>query len=155
MDEHRYRESRLCRLFGNPVVYQLVILLDAGGPLTPSKLAKSIGRQISTISIHLAKLRNADVVRYDTSGKETRYWLKHKAEMRGLLRNLERVVQVSANISKRRPPSAKSPSVRSCARLTFPIASRLVPIRSFQRFENSQNVQASAAIDRSILSLPH
>jgi len=63
MDERRYRESRLCRLLGNPIVYQLVLLLDAGGPLTPSKLAKLIGRQISTISIHLAKLRNADVVR--------------------------------------------------------------------------------------------
>jgi len=63
MDEKRYRESRLCRLLGNPIVYQLVLLLDAGGPLTPSKLAKLIGRQISTISIPLAKLRNADVVR--------------------------------------------------------------------------------------------
>ena len=98
MDEQRYRESRLCRLLGNPVVYQLVILLDTAGPLTPSQLAKSIGRQISTISIHLAKLRNADVVRYDTSGKETRYWLKHKAEMRKLLRNLEEVVQVSVKV---------------------------------------------------------
>jgi len=34
--------------------------------LTPSKLAKLIGRQVSTISIHLAKLRNGDIVRYDT-----------------------------------------------------------------------------------------
>lgn len=89
MDEKHYRESQLCRLLGNPIVYQLVLLLDASGPLTPSRLAKLIGRQISTISIHLAKLRNADVVRYDTSGKETRYWLKHKSEMRGLLRMLE------------------------------------------------------------------
>ena len=73
MAEKRYRESRLCRLLGNPIVYQLVILLEAGGPLTSSKLAKLIGRQVSTISIHLGKLRAADVVRYDTSGKETRY----------------------------------------------------------------------------------
>jgi DNA-binding transcriptional ArsR family regulator len=63
MDEKRYRASRLCRLLGNPIVYQLVLLLEAGGLLTPSKLAKLIGRQISTISIHLAKLRTADVVR--------------------------------------------------------------------------------------------
>ena len=98
MDEKRYRESRLCRLLGNPIVYQLVILLDAGGPLTPSKLAKLIGRQVSTISIHLGKLRAADVVRYDTSGKETRYWLKHKSEMKGLLRMLEKVVDASAKL---------------------------------------------------------
>jgi DNA-binding transcriptional ArsR family regulator len=98
MDEKRYRESRLCRLLGNPIVYQLVVLLDAGGPLTPSKLAKLIGRQVSTISIHLGKLRAADVVRYDTSGKETRYWLKHKSEMKGLLRMLEKVVDTSAKL---------------------------------------------------------
>jgi DNA-binding transcriptional ArsR family regulator len=89
MEGKRYRESRLCRLLGNPIVYQLVVLLDAGGPLTPSKLAKRIGRQISTVSIHLAKLRAMDVVRYDTAGKEVRYWLKHKSEMKGLLRMLE------------------------------------------------------------------
>ena len=28
MDEVEYRESRLCRLLGNPVVYQLVVLPD-------------------------------------------------------------------------------------------------------------------------------
>ena len=98
MDEKRYRESRLCRLLGNTIVYQLVVLLDTGGPLTPSKLAKLIGRQVSTISIHLGKLRAADVVRYDTSGKETRYWLKRKSEMKGLLRMLEKVVDASAKL---------------------------------------------------------
>jgi DNA-binding transcriptional ArsR family regulator len=96
MEEKRYCESRLCRMLGNPVVYQLVVLLESHGPLTPSKMAQLIGRQISTISIHLAKLRNADVVRYDTAGKETRYWLKHKSEMKGLLRTLERVVNAAA-----------------------------------------------------------
>jgi len=98
MDEKRYRESRLCRLLGNPVVYQLVLLLDGGGPMTPSKLANRTGRKISTVSIHLAKLRAADVVRYDTAGKETRYWLKHTAEMKGLLKMLEKVIDVSAKV---------------------------------------------------------
>ena len=98
MDEKHYRESRLCRLLGNPVVYQLVLLLETAGPLTPSKLAKLIGRQVSTISIHLGKLRSADVVRYDTSGKHTRYWLKHKSEMKGLLRMLAMAVEASAKI---------------------------------------------------------
>jgi hypothetical protein len=79
-------------------MYQLVILLDRGGPLTPSKLAKFTGRQISTISSHLAKLRGADVVRYDTRGKETRYWLKHKGEMKGWLKAMERVVEASAKV---------------------------------------------------------
>jgi DNA-binding transcriptional ArsR family regulator len=98
MEETRYRESRLCRLLGNPIVYQLVVLLDSHGPLTPSKLSKIIGRQISTVSIHLAKLRAMDVVRYDTAGKETRYWLKHKGEMKGLLKMLEKVVEASVKV---------------------------------------------------------
>ena len=98
MEEKRYRESRLCRLLSNPIVYQIVLHLEAGGPLTPSKLANLIGRQVSTVSIHLGKLRAADVVRYDTSGKETRYWLKHKSGMKGLLKTLERVVDVSAKL---------------------------------------------------------
>jgi len=98
MEEKRYRESRLCRLLGNPIVYQIVLLLEAGGPLTPSRMAKLIGRQVSTVSIHLGKLRAADVVRYDTTGKETRYWLKHKSEMKGLVKMLERVVGASAKL---------------------------------------------------------
>ena len=84
MDETKYRESRICRLFGNPVIYQLVVLLDDGGPLTPSNLAKLAGRSVQTVSGHLAKLRAADIVRYDTAGKEVRYWLKHRGETRAL-----------------------------------------------------------------------
>ena len=33
MEEKRYQESRLCRLLGNPIVYQLVLLLDTGGTI--------------------------------------------------------------------------------------------------------------------------
>jgi hypothetical protein len=29
---------------------------------------------------HLGKLRAADLVRYDTDGKQVRYWLKHKRD---------------------------------------------------------------------------
>jgi DNA-binding transcriptional ArsR family regulator len=63
MDETEYRESRLCRLLGNPVIYQLVVFLDQGGPTTPSRLAKLAGRSVQTVSSHLAKLRAADIVR--------------------------------------------------------------------------------------------
>ncbi|MGH7782282.1 MAG: hypothetical protein ACREO5_00335 [Candidatus Binatia bacterium] len=40
MDETEYRESRLCRLLGNPVIHLLIVLLDQAGPTTPSRLAK-------------------------------------------------------------------------------------------------------------------
>ena len=99
MDETEYRESRLCRLLGNPVIYQLVVLLDNGGPTTPNTLAKLVGRSVQTVSGHLAKLRAADIVRYDTVGKEVRYWLKHHGETRGLLKALEKVVHASGKLS--------------------------------------------------------
>jgi DNA-binding transcriptional ArsR family regulator len=99
MDETKYRESRLCRLLGNPVVYQLVLFLESGGPLTPSKLAKAAGRSVQSVSGHLAKLRGADLVRYDSVGKEVRYWLKHKGQTRELLKALGRMVQASSKLA--------------------------------------------------------
>jgi DNA-binding transcriptional ArsR family regulator len=99
MDEIKYRESRVCRLLGNPVVYQLVLFLESGGPLTPSKLAKIAGRSVQTVSGHLAKLRAADLVRYDTDGKQVRYWLKHKRDTSRLLKALETIVHSSSKLT--------------------------------------------------------
>ena len=99
MDETRYRESRLCRLLGNPVVYQLILLLDDKGAVTPGNLAKLTRRSVPTISIHLGKLRSADVVRYDNRGKATRYWLKHGREVKELLKSLHKVVKASTQLS--------------------------------------------------------
>jgi DNA-binding transcriptional ArsR family regulator len=98
MDETEYRESRLCRLLGNPVIYQLVALLDNGGPTTPSTLAKRASRSVQTVSGHLAKLRAADIVRYDSDGKNVRYWLKHHGETRALLKALEKVIHASTKL---------------------------------------------------------
>jgi DNA-binding transcriptional ArsR family regulator len=98
MEEAKYRGSRLCRLLGNPIVYQLLLLLAEGGPLTPSKLAKFAGRSVQTVSGYLAKLRAADLVRYDSRGREVRYWLKHKRETGELLKALERVVHASSKL---------------------------------------------------------
>jgi predicted transcriptional regulator len=98
MKESNYRESRICRLLGNPVVYQLVVLLNSRGALTPSKLAKFTGRSVQTVSEHLGKLRAADVVRYDSKGREVRYWLKHKRESEERLRVLEKMVHASSKL---------------------------------------------------------
>ena len=98
MDETHYRESRLCRLLGNPIVYQLVILLNQRGALTPSMLAKLTGRSVQTVSEHLGKLRAADLVRYDSKGRQVRYWLKHKRLAGELLKILQRTVHASSKL---------------------------------------------------------
>ena len=98
-DESKYPAIQSVPAAGKPVIYQLVLFLESGGPLTPSKLAKISGRSVQTVSGHLAKLRAADLVRYDTDGKQVRYWLKHKRETGELLRALERVVHSSSKLS--------------------------------------------------------
>jgi DNA-binding transcriptional ArsR family regulator len=98
MDEAHYRESRLCRLLGNPIVYQIVVLLNHRGALTPSMLSKLTGRSVQTVSEHLGKLRAADVVRYDSNGRQVRYWLKHKTESGDLLQVLRRMVHASSRL---------------------------------------------------------
>jgi hypothetical protein len=72
MKESRYRESRLCRVLGNPVVYAMVAVLDEHGPLSPSAVATRAGRRLQTVSGHLATLRAVDLVRYDRQGGRTR-----------------------------------------------------------------------------------
>ena len=59
-------------------------------------LAKLAGRSVQTVSGHLAKHRAADIVRYDSAGKEVRYWLKHHGETRALLKALEKVVHAAS-----------------------------------------------------------
>ncbi len=98
MRESRYRESRLCRALGNPIVYRIVVLLAEHGPLTPSAIAGEVGRRIGTVSTHLAKLRSLDLVRYETAGRQTRYWLKHPLATRIVLRSLRRFVATAAPI---------------------------------------------------------
>ena len=98
MDETKYRAPRLCRLMGNPVVYQMVLLLGENGPLTTSKLAKFSGRSVQTVSGHLAKLRSADIVRYDSKGKEVHYWLKHKQKTIDLVKAVDNVVRATSKL---------------------------------------------------------
>ena len=98
MHEVPYRASRVCRTLGSPVVFAIVTALLERGSLTPGELARSLRRSIQTISTHLAKLRTADLVRYDTAGGRTRYRLKHPRETRRLLAALGGVVAATTQV---------------------------------------------------------
>jgi hypothetical protein len=41
MEEVDYRRSRICRLLGSPVVYQLIVLLEIGGSMTPPNYSET------------------------------------------------------------------------------------------------------------------
>ena len=98
MDESQYRESRVCRLMGNPVVYRIVALLEENGPLTPAALGEKTGRTVQTVSGLLAKLRGVDVVRYETQGGKTLYWLKDGDEVQTVLKALKKLVESSTRL---------------------------------------------------------
>jgi hypothetical protein len=67
---------------------------SAIGPLRPGKLAELTGRSVAPSASTL--LPTADIVRYDTRSKQTRYWLKHKREISDLLNTLKKVYRVTA-----------------------------------------------------------
>jgi Predicted transcriptional regulators len=88
MDEKVYRQSRLCRLMGNPIAFAVVNALSQNQELSPSEIARTVGRSVSRVSHVLASLRLAEVIRYDTDGRRVRYRLKHPRETRELLKAL-------------------------------------------------------------------
>ena len=91
MLERRYRASRLCRVIGNPLAYDMVIRIG-NGSRTPTELASALRATVSAVSITLRLLRQIDVVRYETDGKHKRYWLKHP-EMLRVMAGMESLVE--------------------------------------------------------------
>ena len=99
MEERSYRQSRLCRVFGNPVAFTITQLLLENRNMTPSEIAQGVGRSLSRVSHTLAALRLADVVRYDSDNHlRARYRLKHPREVRQVITALSNFVDsVSAS----------------------------------------------------------
>ena len=72
MEEKIYRQSRLCRLLGNPIAFAVVNILGETKELSPSEIARAVGRSVSRVSHVLAALRLAEVVRYETGMRDKR-----------------------------------------------------------------------------------
>lgn len=96
MEENVYRQSRLCRLLGNPLAFAIVNVLGECKELSPSEIARAVGRSVSRVSHVLAALRLAEVVRYDTDGRQARYRLKHRRETQRLLKALANFIDSSS-----------------------------------------------------------
>ena len=96
MREHDYRESRVCRILGNPTAYQVLVLLRNGSRMRPTEIARAVDRSLPAVSITLRLLRTADLVRYDRGGRATMYWIKYPAETRSAVAALRRLVDRSS-----------------------------------------------------------
>jgi DNA-binding transcriptional ArsR family regulator len=77
VEEDSYRQSRLCRLLGNPVAFAVGELLANNNELNPSEISRAVGRSVQRVSTVLGALRLAEVVRYDRDGKRNRHRLKY------------------------------------------------------------------------------
>ena len=86
MEENLHRQSRLCRLLGNPVVYSIVAALHERDAMTPTQIVEVVGRSLGRVSALLAALRLADVVRYETAGGHTNYRLSTRLRRAGCSR---------------------------------------------------------------------
>lgn len=102
MEELHYRQSRVCRVLGNPTAFAVVLLLAEHKKMTPSEIARAVGRSVSRISNVLAALRLAEMVRYDSDGRNSRYRLKHPREVRRLLDGLAGFVKTASAFQNKR-----------------------------------------------------
>ena len=98
MEERSYRQSRLCRLLGNPTAYAIVQLLAENKEMSPSEIARALDRSLSRVSHTLAALRLAEVVRYDSDRKmRARYRLKHPREIRRIIDALSNFIDSASS----------------------------------------------------------
>lgn len=96
MEKWTYRQSRVCRVLGNPAAIAVVSLLAEHQEMNPSDIARAVGRSVSRTSNVLAALRLAEIVRYETDGKRARYRLKHPREVRRMLDGLAGFVKTAS-----------------------------------------------------------
>ena len=100
MEEGSYRQSRLCRLLGNPLAFAAVQLLAESRELSVGEIARAVGRSVQRVSSVLGVLRVAEVVRYQQDGRRNRYRLKHPSEVKGVLSALSRFVKTASAVRR-------------------------------------------------------
>jgi DNA-binding transcriptional ArsR family regulator len=100
MEELSYRQSRLCRLLGNPIAFTIVALLAESKEMSTGEIALAIRRSVPRTSNILGALRLAELVRYETEGRYARYRLKHPREVRKILNALAGFVK-NTSITRR------------------------------------------------------
>jgi DNA-binding transcriptional ArsR family regulator len=100
VEEGSYRQSRLCRLLGNPLAFSVVQLLAENRELTVGEIARAVHRSVQRVSTVLGVLRVAEVVRYQQDGRRNRYRLKHPGEVRGVLSALSHFVKAASAVRR-------------------------------------------------------
>ena len=95
MKEILYRESRVAKALGEPAKYAIVNLLFENGPTNVTEIVKAVKRSQSTISHHLAQLKNLEIVRFEIKKDGFYYWLKYPDAVGKILSALKGFVKRS------------------------------------------------------------
>jgi len=93
MKEILYRESRVAKVLGEPAKYAVINVLLKSGPMSVTDIVRVVKRSQSTVSHHLAQLKNLEVVRFEAKSVGNYYWIKHPEELRAILVALNRFVK--------------------------------------------------------------
>jgi hypothetical protein len=93
MEETNYRQSRLCRV---PVAFTVITQLAEHRQMSTGEIARAIRRSVPRTSNILAALRLAELVRYETDGRNALYRLKHPRELKRILEGLAGFVKGTA-----------------------------------------------------------
>jgi len=88
MEEDAFRTVALCQALGSTTRYRILTLL-ANGRMTPGELCRALGKSPTVVSVHLAKLRAAGLVRFKRQGNGLQYWHKPTG-LRAMMKRLER-----------------------------------------------------------------
>jgi len=96
MDESIYRQSRLCRILGNPLAFAIVDVLGTGKELSPSEIARAGWPQRVARESHFGSAALGRAGRYETDGRQARYRLKHSRETQQLLEALTKFIDTSS-----------------------------------------------------------
>ncbi len=94
--EKRFRGSVVCRVLGYPISYGITKLLLEKKALDLETIASYVERSKQATCSQLTKLRLANIVRYEKSGKSTIYWIKYPKEVERIFAACETFVRRSS-----------------------------------------------------------
>lgn len=90
--EKKYRGSLLCRILGYPISYAIVKMLLEEGPMSLDEIADRIEISKPGVSMHLRKLKIANIIRFEKRWPRTYYWIKYPKEVTRALRAIDLLV---------------------------------------------------------------
>jgi len=93
IQEKKFRGSQICRVLSYPISYAIAKMLLESGPLGLDDLVKEVKRTKSTVCNHMAKMRLANIVRYEKENRQTKYWIKYPYEMTEFMKACESLVE--------------------------------------------------------------